>query len=337
MKSFWYLIVLLLFGCVTQRGVEREKQRQIWFQDNGKLKVLNTTPIINDMIKRIGGEFIDTTSLIEGALDPHSYQLVKGDNEKLLFADVIFYNGLNLEHGPSLYHYLLDNPKAFSLGDTIDSQNPDCIIVINGQKDPHIWMDPNIFSKSIPFIVHILSQKDPVHAADYAKNGQQLQNELISLDAEIKRIINILPPGERYLVTSHDAFNYFTKAYLALPEEVTTNTWRERFAAPEGLAPESQLSSVDIREIVNHLKRYHIHVVFSESNVSQDSLRKVVDAAHSEEFDVSIVHFPLYGDAMGEKGSNGDSYFKMLTYDARLLAEYLSHNKGVYTERDSKS
>lgn len=324
LKILSLLGLVFLLSCSSHKGNEREQQQTMWFQNNGKLKVLSTTAIVDAIVKRVGGHFVDTIVLINGELDPHSYQLVKGDNEKLSYADLIFYNGLGLEHGPSLFHYLSNTSTAFSLGAAIAAKNKDSIISIEGQQDPHIWMDPSLFSESISSVVQVLSHNDPSHANDYVENGRQLQNDLKALDAQLKNILNSLSPAQRYLVTSHDAFNYFVRAYFALPEEIASNTWQVRFEAPEGLAPESQLSTINIRETIEHLKKYHIHVVFPESNVSQDSLKKVVDAAKSEDVDVSIAPLPLYGDAMGEKGTEGDSYFKMLIFDALLLKEYLS-------------
>ena len=162
-------------SCSTERHQKRQVQFREWMRDNGKIKVLNTTGMINDLVKQIGGEHVDTLILIHEALDPHSYQLVKGDDEKLTFAQLIFYSGLGLEHGPSLHHYLQQNPKAISLGDLIERDNPGLVISVNGQKDPHIWMDVSLWAKAIPFIVDSLSRHDPKHATVFQANGQKIK------------------------------------------------------------------------------------------------------------------------------------------------------------------
>lgn len=321
---------LILNGCSSDRHQQQQAHFQQWIQNNGKIKVLSTTAIIDDLVKQIGGEHVDTAVLIQGELDPHSYQLVKGDDEKLAFAQMIFYNGLGLEHGPSLQAYLSNNPKAIALGDLIDQEKLGRVIYVEGQQDPHIWMDISLWSKAVPFIVQELSRQDPLHQADFQSNGQKLQAEMEKIHQQVRTTMHQVPPHKRYLVTSHDAFNYFARAYLSENGEVESKEWEKRFAAPEGLAPESQLSVTDIKDIIEHLKRYQIHLIFPESNVSRDSIRKIVQAGKEQGLDVQIACCPLYGDAMGQPGSEGDSYLKMIVYNAKTLAKHMDgHHEKV--------
>lgn len=319
--------ILTLNGCSSDQHLKRQAHFQQWIQNNDKVKVLSTTAMIDDLVKQVGGEYVDTMALIQGELDPHSYQLVKGDDEKLAFAQLIFYNGLGLEHGPSLQAYLLKNPKAIALGNLIDQEQSGRVVYVNGQTDPHIWMDIALWSKAIPFIVQSLSQQDPVHAADYRANGQKLQSEMEKTHQQVKEIMHQVPANKRYLVTSHDAFNYFARAYLSEDGEIESGEWEKRFAAPEGLAPESQLSTTDIKAIIAHLKQYQVHLLFPESNVSRDSIRKIVQAGKEQGLDVQIACCALYGDAMGQPGSEGDTYLKMIIYDAKTLAEHMDPEK----------
>ena len=163
---------LALWGCSNPDSSSQHEEVRRWQEDNGKVKVLSTIAMVDDLVKQIGGEYVDRMVLIKGDLDPHSYQLVKGDDEKLSRADLIFYNGLGLEHGPSLQHYLRTSSKAVSLGNKIREQNPEAIIVFHGQLDPHIWMDVELWAGSIPFIVEVLSRKDPAHAQIFQQNGE---------------------------------------------------------------------------------------------------------------------------------------------------------------------
>ncbi|WP_068467374.1 metal ABC transporter solute-binding protein, Zn/Mn family [Candidatus Protochlamydia phocaeensis] len=327
-KFIWGLIctlwIISFASCSRQQPSHRQEAFQKWIEANGKVKVLSTTAMINDLVKQVGGSHIDALTLIQGELDPHSYQLVKGDDEKLMFAQLIFYNGLGLEHGPSLHQYLIQNPKAIGLGDLIERQDPSLIILVNGQKDPHIWMDASLWSKAIPLIVRSLSQQDPVHAQEFAANGKRLQEELLDLHKQARQALMQVPSNKRYLVTSHDAFNYFTRAYLAEEGEQSNEEWRKRFAAPEGLAPESQLSAMDIKAIIDYLQQHRISLLFPETNVSRDSIRKIVQACQEHGMAVRIACCPLYGDAMGKPGSEGDTYIKMILYNANTLAEHMA-------------
>lgn len=315
--------LLILSGCSSEQHQKKQAQFEQWIQNNGKIKVLSTTAMIDDLVRQIGGEHVDTTVLIQGELDPHSYQLVKGDDEKLGFAQLIFYNGLGLEHGPSLHAYLHNNPKAIALGDLIDGEQSGRVIDVQGQQDPHIWMDISLWAKSIPFIVQALSRQDPAHQADFQSNGQTLQQEMEKVHQQVKSIMHQVPSHRRYLVTSHDAFNYFARAYLSEEGEEASNEWEKRFAAPEGLAPESQLSVTNIKDIIEHLNRYQVHLIFPESNVSRDSIRKIVQAGQEQGLDVQIACCPLYGDAMGQPGTEGDTYLKMIVYNAQTLAKHM--------------
>jgi manganese/zinc/iron transport system substrate-binding protein len=326
-KFIRFTTIFLAFILITSSCSDSNHSTsfQNWMRPNGKVKVLSTTAMIEDLVKQVGGEFIDSTVLIKGELDPHSYQLVKGDDEKIAFADLIFYNGLGLEHGPSLQNSLSKNVKGIPLGDKIQESNPALILYYKGQIDPHIWMDISLWAKTIPYIVEALSKKDPLHAELYTANGNNLLSEMEKVDLEIKEIIQKIPSSKRYLVTTHDAFNYFTRAYLAENGE-GAQSWHNRFAAPEGLAPESQISSTDIKNIINHLHKYQIHILFTESNVNRDSIRKIVQAAKEKGLDVNIATVPLYADAMGKSGSSGDSYLKMIRHDAAVLAKNLDLN-----------
>jgi manganese/zinc/iron transport system substrate-binding protein len=322
----WALALLLtiLTGCSCP-DPDHQGALYHWMTPNGKVKILSTTAMIDDLVRQVGGEYVDTMVLIKGELDPHSYQLVKGDDEKISFADLIFYNGLGLEHGPSLQNALSKKKNAVPLGNKIQETMPDLILHYKGQVDPHVWMDVSLWAKTIPHIVSALSQKDPSRAETYRENGNRLLDQMEGAHQEIKQILHQIPPPKRYLVTSHDAFNYFTRAYLAENGE-GREAWLQRFAAPEGLAPESQISTTDIQAIISHLMQYRIHILFAESNVNPDSIRKIIQAAKEKGLNVAIATTYLYADAMGKPGSDADSYLKMIHHNAVTIAQNLHVN-----------
>ncbi|MGA8164719.1 MAG: zinc ABC transporter substrate-binding protein [Waddliaceae bacterium] len=321
----FFIIGSCLIGCKTEEHHQREKS---WMTANGKIKVLCTICMIEQLVKQVGGPYVDTNTLVKGELDPHAYQLVKGDDEKLNFADVIFYNGVGLEHGPSLCHYLANNKKACGLGNKIYERDPSLLLNYQGSIDPHIWMDMQLWSLTVDYIVGTLAAHDPSHAGFYREEGGELQKQMRQIHEQLKEEMAKIPEKKRFLITSHDAFNYFTRSYLAAEGEIQTGEWQKRFAAPEGLSPESQLSTADIRMIINHLREHDIRVIFSESNVSQASIRKLVDAGRDRGIALTIAQDPLYADAMGPPGSSGDSYIKMIQHNVRTIAKYLSLNDG---------
>lgn len=323
MKRFITFIICMLFLWSCSQG--HRSDFQIWAQSDDRIKVLSTIAMINDLVKQVGGENVSVLTLVQGELDPHSYQLVKGDDEKLATADIIFCSGLGLEHGPSLRDYLFAHSKSVCLGDLIRETNPELIIYLRKTPDPHIWMDISLWAKSVPFIVAALSQKDPAHADQYKERGEDLVKRMMEDHSRLQEEMAKVPPENRYLVTSHDAFNYFTRAYLSTETERAQGGWEKRFVAPEGLAPESQLSSNDIRQILTHMKVYNVHVLFPESNVSQASIRKLLDAGSEENMHLTIAEDSLFGDAMGSPGSSGDTYLKMIRHNVETIRKSLDH------------
>lgn len=319
-----FLILGFLIGCSSSPS---EKQNALfsWMEDNGKVKVLSSIEMISDLVQGIGKEHIENLTLIQGELDPHSYELVKGDDEKIRRADIIFYNGLGLEHGATLSQVLRDHTKALGVGDWLLREHPGKILSIDSVVDPHIWMDISLWILVIEPITETLVKMDPDHKSDYRRNAHELFEKLeIAHNALLTQLAQI-PEEKRYLVTSHDAFHYFGRTYFGSDEERNDfSHWVKRVQAPEGLAPESQLSAVDIKEIVEHLKQHNIHVIFPESNVSQDSIKKIVDASHKMGIQVEIAKEPLYGDAMKSDPAQEEMrYLETLFHNAEVLIRNL--------------
>ncbi|NGX26222.1 MAG: Periplasmic zinc-binding protein TroA [Chlamydiae bacterium] len=298
----FFSLFLCLFGC------GQKQETSSWFADNGKIKVLSTTAMINDVVQRIGQDRVDSLSLIVGEIDPHSYEIVKGDDEKIVYAQIVIGNGLNLEHGASLRKLLKQHPHVVYLGDEIQKRVPERILKVGGEIDPHVWMDISLWVEGIDAIVFALAKTDPENAIFYRQNGDHLRREMLTVHLQLQEEMREIPDEKRFLVTSHDAFHYFVRAYLAQGEE-----WEKRCMAPEGLAPEGQLSSQDIKRVVGHLSRYKIGVVFPESNVNRDALKKVISCCTH---DVRCSDQPLYGDAMGT-----EHYLEMIQHNAQVLRE----------------
>lgn len=317
----FFSLFLLIGGFCTSCTSGGPSTVEIWARENGKVKVLSTTGMIDDIVGRVGGDRIDHIALITGEIDPHSYELVKGDDEKLSLAQIIFFNGLGLEHGASLRYQLEHHPNTLGVGNAVREKYPERILFVGGEIDPHIWMDISLWSLIVDPIADALCRVDPEGEAEYRSNAGLLKTAMQEAHATIYEDLQKVPQQKRYLVTSHDAFNYFTRAYLATPDETTYAAWKARFDAPEGLAPEGQLSAADIQAIIDHLIRYRIQIVFPESNVSRDSLKKVVHACRQKGLEVKIAADPLYGDAMGPANSEADTYLKMIRYDADVLID----------------
>lgn len=310
---FLFVSTLFSFGCTSQKS-----KRSPFYEANGRLKILTTTAMIHDLVSQIGDGHVDSIPLIKGELDPHSYELVKGDDEKFAAAHLIFYNGLGLEHGLSLRQNLEKNPKAISLADPILKEDPSLILIINGQYDPHIWMDISLWRRAVDPIVSHLSGLDPTHADVYRLRGEILKKQMEKEDLACLEMLQKIAPEKRFLVTSHDAFNYFARRYLAVSQE---KDWKKRCSAPEGLAPEAQMSLTDILDVISHIEKHKISVIFSESNVSRDSLNKILKAGREKGIPLRLCKIQLYGDSMG----NAPSYLAMMRHNVEVIARELAN------------
>lgn len=317
MKKIFVLLILtvcVLFACSS--GNTPKQDLKAWMNSKGRLRVLSTTAMINDLVKEVGGKHVTAISLIVGDIDPHSYELVKGDDEKIKVADLIFSNGLGLEHGASVRYHLNHLEKAIPLGDRIFEEHEERFVTVDGQIDPHIWMDMGLFSEVIDPIMSTLAEKDPKHRDYFLERGTLLKKTLKAKDLELRQKMENIHPEQRFLVTSHDAFHYFTKRYLALNEN---DDWEKRVNAPEGLAPDGQMSVFDIKEVSDFLCDHQIGIVFPESNVSGDSLRKIVTVCNQRGLKVEVAKTPLFGDTMAEV----ESYVEMMEHNVNTLILYL--------------
>ncbi len=315
----FFLCSLLLVAC----GSVHESSNELgnWIKNDGKVRVLATTAIVQDLVARIGGDDIKVVAIINGNQDPHSYEVVKGDGEKFTYADIVFANGLMLEHSGSMQYQLKHHKDVVFLGEELLKKYPAEIIYVDGQLDPHIWMDISLWSGSIDFIVDKLVEKDPAHKVLYLERAEKVKREFSEMDTQIKERMQKIPESKRYLVTSHDAFNYYVRRYFATPEEVQNGSWRVRMQALQGLAPDEQISVIQIKEIIDHIYKYKIDVIFPESNLSRDSLEKVKEACIKRGKKIRLAKSTLYGDTLG-----GKSYLEMLKYNAEVLEENLDED-----------
>src|SRR3990167_10716616 len=159
-KSIFFVVLasMVCLGCSKKKSLSPLSE---WMGESKKIKTLSTIAQIGDLVTSIGGERVDNWVLVSSELDPHSYEIVKGDGEKLTRADLVFYNGLGLEHGASLSSQLKGTHKAIALGERIQEAYPERILLREDAVDPHIWMDISLWKEAVPSIIEELSSLDP--------------------------------------------------------------------------------------------------------------------------------------------------------------------------------
>ncbi|MEG0036903.1 MAG: zinc ABC transporter substrate-binding protein [Victivallaceae bacterium] len=183
-KSIFWVFCLLVLGIVVLTGCSCRNSQNPSLKtepESHKFTVLSTTRMIHDGVQRIGGDAVHSVVLMDGAIDPHSYELVKGDGDKIGQADLVFANGLGLEHSLSLQKALKTDPRTVFLGDLLFERHPNWFISDDGVLDPHIWLDLCLWAETIDDIVRSLSEKLPLHAKEFDKRGRELKNEMLAL------------------------------------------------------------------------------------------------------------------------------------------------------------
>jgi manganese/zinc/iron transport system substrate-binding protein len=293
----------------------RHHEVRAWMKDNGKIKALCTTAFVGNLVRSVGGDNVAVLDLVNGQNDPHSYQLVKGDDEKFRRADIVFSSGLGLEQGSSLTRYL-SLYKACSVGDYI-ARITQGAIFIGPTVDPHIWMDISLWVRGAKIVAQRLSEKRPDLSEYFRKKASETIKKFMGVHVRLRKILQSIPQEKRYLVTTHDAFHYFCRAYLSTPRERKSEEWKKRCIAPEGFSPESQISTQNLNEVVAYILQHKVKEIFSELGMNQDSLRKVVEVCREKGHQVFISKDFLYSDTMGPQ----ESYEEMMEHNVHTIHE----------------
>lgn len=281
-----------------------------------KIYVLSMNRMIYDCVSRITGDRVRNIVLIDGAIDPHSYEMVKGDEDRMALSQLIFCNGLGLEHSASLRKHLEGNPKVVDLGSRLLNNKSFELLSENGFPDPHIWTDMQVWSAAVKEMAAALVQKFPQYAEEFQSNADRILSEMKELDHWAVRSLGTIPEKNRYLVTGHNAFSYFTRRYLSSSEERESGDWKKRCISPEGLSPEAQISIRDIMRVVEYICVNDVGVVFLEDTLNQDALRKIVCCSKSGQ-KIRLAKSPLYSDNVC------NNYFDTFQHNVRTITEEL--------------
>lgn len=313
------LCLVACLGCGCSVFKEKSARAAAWFEDNERIKVVGTTSMVCDLVRAVGGERVDVWCLIAGGHDPHSYELVKGDSDFLERADLVVFSGLGLEHGSSLQRAAADSAKNLVLGSYfLEVAQEQLLYDDGGALDPHIWMDISLWSQAIDPVAERLQQMDRKHAAFFADRADALRLQLQALHRECRELLMALPEERRYLVTAHDAFQYFTRAYLAEESEKKGGGWQKRLNAAEGLAPHGQVSIKDLSGVVQFIEEHHVPCIFPESYLGQTFLQKILQGLHVR---ARVSEKGLCADTMLEEADF--NYAASMQHNARIIYEEL--------------
>lgn len=274
-------------------------------------RVVATTGMVGDVARRIAGDCVVVDTLMGPGVDPHLYEARASDVRDLRQAEAILYSGYALEGklGDVLESLgksrttLAVAPESIDTGDLITVQDVYGI-------DPHVWMDVSLWARTIPTITTVLAEVAPDCAEAMDERAEAFAEELAALHDWIVDSVATIPEAQRVLVTAHDAFGYYGRAYGI------------RVEAIQGISTDSEAGIGDIREMVSVVVDTGVPAVFIESTINRRTVESVIESAADRDRDVEIGG-ELYADAMGEAGTADGTYIGMMRANTRTIVEAL--------------
>ncbi len=300
-KTFLYLLFIsTIFSCKNEK------------KDNGKLNIVTTTSMITDLVKNIGGDYINIEGLMGSGVDPHLYKASEGDVFKLVNADIIFYNGLHLEGKlVEVFEKMGSKTKTpIALAEELDKTTLIGSDYFASNYDPHVWFNIDYFIIYGAKVTAILQEKDSINAQLYEENWQLYYKKLITLKESIINKINELPEDKRILVTAHDAFNYFGKSYGF------------EVVGLQGLSTATEAGVQDVQNLTNFIIENKVKAIFVESSVPKRTIEALQAAVNSKNHHVKIGG-TLYSDALGNAGTMEGTYLGMFRYNVNTIVDAL--------------
>ena len=251
-----------------------------------EVSAIATTGMVADLVRGVGGDRVAVQQLIGPGVDPHLYKPTARDASRLSRADVVFYNGLNLETrmGQLFERLGATGRRMHAVADSIPKERLLGSEDAEEIYDPHVWFDAALWSETIPAVVEGLSAADPAGREIYEGNGEAVRARLLELDEWCRARAQELPLESRMLVTGHDAFGYFGRAYGF------------QVVGLQGMSTVSEASLGDVSALADYLKEKGVKAVFVETSVNPAAMRRVSEIAGVK------IGGMLFSDSLGNVG-----------------------------------
>jgi ABC-type Zn uptake system ZnuABC Zn-binding protein ZnuA len=295
------LIIFLVFILLSKKALPSQ------VINDKKINIVTTTSIFADMIKNITGDKSDVVSIVNIGGDPHIYEAVPSDVDKIRKGDLIFINGLKFEEwiakiifnsgSKAPIYTLTERMEAITSEDHPDSF------------DPHAWMSAQnglIYAENI---YNALVQNFPQYSSIFKANYSRYVDELEDIDTYIKNKINSIPQGQRILITTHDAFRYYGNAY-----GITIH-------AMQGISTESDIQTSDMKRITSLIKTFKLPSIFVESTINPKLFEQI-----SSDAKINLAG-PLYSDSLGDENSVANTYLNMLKANTDMIYNGLTFQR----------
>jgi len=307
-NALWSLVLLLLVsacGRAASDGVPLSERR---------VRVVATTSIVADLVRNVGGERVEVEALMGPGVDPHLFKASAGDVAVMAAADAIVYNGLHLEGKMGDLFEQMDSRGRTTIP-LAELAVPDTLLresaLFQGNYDPHIWFDVQLWIRAARTLAGELAGLDSTHADSYQLRAQAYVEELLDAEAYVYAHISRIAPSARVLVTSHDAFGYFGRAFGF------------EVYGLQGLSTAVEAGTADVQALAELVASRRIPAMFVESSISPRGIEAVREAVRARGFDVRIGG-TLFGDALGGPESPASTYTGMVRHNADVLVNALA-------------
>lgn len=302
MKQFILLVLfsVSLLGCKDTRPKD------------GKFHIVTTTSMITDLVQNIGGEKVAVQGLMGAGVDPHLYKASEGDVSKLSNANMIIYSGLHLEGKLVEVFEKMKRQKikTIAVSDALDKKELIGSTLFASNYDPHIWFDVKNWEKITIYVEKQLSEALPEHKEYFKANAAIYLEKLKVLKQEIEAEIATLPEDKRRLVTAHDAFNYFGKAY------------KFDVVGLQGLSTATEAGVQDVQKTATYIIDHKVKAVFIESSVPRRTVEALQAAVNSKNHEV-VIGGTLFSDALGNPGTPEGTYIGMFKFNVHTIVNAL--------------
>lgn len=271
----------------------------------GKIKVVATTTMLFDLSKQIGGDCVEAEGLMGSGVDPHKYKATAGDIGKMQNADVVLYSGLHLEGkmGDVLSSLEASGKKVICAADGISE---DLLIMNEEIPDPHFWFDVSLWKLAAKETAKGFSEADPQNGEIYEDNLEAYLSRLENLDGYIKEKSAEIPEEQRVLITAHDAFGYFGRAYGFTVKGL------------QGISTVSEAGTAEVSRLADFIAENRIKAVFAESSLPVKSIEALREAVRSRGFETDLGG-SLFSDSTGDEKSGTDTYIAAFKHNADTI------------------
>lgn len=301
MLTVLFIGTILLLGC-------RSDQKE----NNGIPQIVTTSTMITDLTRTIGGDQVSVIGLMGPGIDPHGFNASASDVNHIYESDIVIYNGMHLEGQMGRVFSELEklNKTVFVLENVIHSTEMLDTDEEDTPIDPHIWFSVPLWARAAHYVTESLALYRPEHATYFEANNEAYQIELERLDQYIRNRISEIPEDQRYLVTAHDAFQYFGKEY------------EFEVIGLQGLNTQTEAGTRDVSRLAEFIAEQQIKAVFVESSVPTRTIESLQEAVQQRGWDVEIGG-ELFSDSLGDVEQQAETYIKMYKKNIDTIVDAL--------------